>query len=366
MGFKFNLFKSPPPPPPSKSTIYESAEPIVESNEYNDAKNKIVIENVEMEKIEDDKLKKSDEVKEKELIVITDKLKKLKRNEHDIKDTTTEISEVVHLTIISTETILNLAEMVPLVGVVFVLIGKLVKQYKAYEELTSLLEDVGDLIKLCGSMAKLTMKTMQILESNITSFFSDQQSDESIDRFIKIIDSIKIFKIDASTGIKIITKLKQIQNILTKLDLDMSKNHHWRKKFGDFFIKSTQGTFYKELILKEMTMLNVLFGFFNNQLTWTLSMNEHFLKSVFKIENGNEIYLIDKIWDEIIVSKEFGNYWNQDENVNYVNSELIKMVQRGGRRRYRRRQMKSRGKKRTTRRLILRKTRKKTLSFIQQ
>jgi hypothetical protein len=95
-------------------------------------------------------------------------------------------------------------------------------------------------------------------------------------------------------------------------------------------------------------------------------MNEHFLKSVFKIENGNEIYLIDKIWDEIIASKEFGNYWNQDENVNYVNSELIKMVHRGGRRRYRRRQMKSRGKKRTTRRLISRKTRKKTLSFIQQ
>ena len=49
MGFKFNLFKSPPPPPPSKSTIYESAEPIVESNEYNDAKNQIAIENVEME-----------------------------------------------------------------------------------------------------------------------------------------------------------------------------------------------------------------------------------------------------------------------------------------------------------------------------
>jgi len=250
---------------------------------------------------------------------------------------TTMVAELIHLTILGAETVTHLAEIVPLAGVAFVMIGKLIEQYKAYVELTSLLEDVGDLVKSCGMMAKVTIKTMKLLETEMTTFFVGNPN-ETQGHFAKIIEKISKFKINADIGIKIKTKLKQLNVIFDKLNLE-NKDKGFMSKIGNFFTKSTQGNFYKEMILKEMTILNMLFVVSNNQLTWTLSMNEHYLKNIIKSENDVDIYLMDNFWDKLLESQEFNDYWEiKNENT----SGLFTVAQKGGRRRRHRRNKKSR------------------------
>lgn len=292
---------------------------------------------------EDASLKKSEQTEDAEETKINEELKNLQGEANAMKviGATTMVAELIHLTILGAETVTHLAEIVPLAGVVFVMIGKLIEQYKAYVELTSLLEDVGDLVKSCGMMAKVTIKTMNLLETELTTFFVGNQN-ETQGHFAQIIEKISKFKINAAIGIKIKTKLKQLNVIFDKLNLE-NKDKGFISKIGTFFTKSTQGNFYKEMILKEMTILNMLFVVSNNQLTWTLSMNEHYLKNIVKTvknKDGNDVdtYLMDNFWDQLLESQEFNDYW---EIKNENNAELFKVAQKGGRRRRHRRNNKS-------------------------
>lgn len=257
-----------------------------------------------------------------------------------------DVNAMIGLAMSGAQLAISIGSTLPVVGLAFSLVDRLIRQYQKSEELTGLLEKTQEIIVNCALMIDVTKETIDIIKKNLTLFFEDNTM---TDAFKEIISKVKKYKLNPSIEIKIQTTLQKIIKILTKFDNSSDKTNF--EKFKSFLSKSFQGNYYISCLKDEMASLTLYITTYNMQFVWILFLNGQHLQKISKKIDGKDVNLSDKILNEIEDTKSFENYL-----INDISSEYLKTIsaQKGGRRRKR---GKSRGKKRATR-YYFRKTRK--------
>ena len=203
------------------------------------------------------------------------------------------------------------------IAAVLILCNKVAHQVKQNIILTNLLEYVVDILSNCYFLEKLTVKTISTFQE-ITSKNSPELK-PYIDKMI----------IKSKLTLQIKAKLGILNKLITDISPDkiLKENQKSSGIFGRL-TKRAKRFFFSEghakNILRELTIINSLFIFYNSQFDWVVGYYERKLKNA-KDTTGKP--LLEIIWNQIENSEEFKEYLNPPVDIEEVATEVKKDVE---------------------------------------
>jgi hypothetical protein len=214
---------------------------------------------------------------------------------------------------------------------ILVVCNKIAHQAKQNIILTNLLEYVVDILANCYFLEALIVKTLTTFENKIKDI--NEKNNQNNQNNNKNISTISIkskltLQIQAKLGIlnKLIVDISP-DTVLEKNNMLVEKNKNnllSKKGGGSIFKRATRfffSTYHMTNILRELTIINSLFIFYNSQFDWILGNYERKLKNV--IDNDNKTSILDTIWEEIESSQEFKEYLNPPTETGEINKKVL-------------------------------------------
>jgi len=154
-----------------------------------------------------------------------------------------------------------------------------------------------------------------------------QKTNEIFNLQLKNISEGIIITLDESLQHRILDKINLITKLLASISSEKAKNiflnmfndnnanaindDRYFAKFRSKMDRMFNSKFYKEIILRELSILNSLFILYNSKFDWIIQ----FYEKKINIKDPN---IVTNIWDEIEKTNEFKNYLKPPSNIDSV------------------------------------------------